>query len=232
MTTPAPISAADREKAKELNEKATPGPWEIDSVKTEGTYGIGDDTHEGFNEYEIVDIGGRQICSTENRDPNLSEVHDEWDEDSHTAWDEPARRDADFIAFCRTAIPAYESRVVELEAALAHREKMGSALLKDALRAEARAEAAEARATAAEEQLASYKRVGIAAVKLGEENRTRATAVEAALRPLLVDVDKFDDVKLPASEYFIRIPLPDLRAARAVLAAPSNKTARRRDEHD
>lgn len=79
-----------------LAKKATPGPWEADSMKSEGSYGIGDETYEGFNAFRVTDEKGNAICDTLNSD--MGEVHVEYDEDDATAWDEIGRRNAAYIA--------------------------------------------------------------------------------------------------------------------------------------
>jgi len=79
-----------------LAEKATPGPWESDSMKSEGSFGVGEETYEGFNAFKVMDEKGNTICDTLNSD--MGEVHVEYDEDGATAWDEIGRRNATFIA--------------------------------------------------------------------------------------------------------------------------------------
>lgn len=78
-----------------MNEpKWTPGPWEVDTVDNEGTYGDGPDCHSGFKSYEVRDEKGRVLFDSINSD--AAEIHEEWADDelgsSHHAWDEVARR--------------------------------------------------------------------------------------------------------------------------------------------
>lgn len=69
-----------------LAKKATPGPWEADSMKSE----------ESFNAFKVTNEKGNTICDTLNSD--ISEVNVEYDEDSAMAWDEVGRRNTAFIA--------------------------------------------------------------------------------------------------------------------------------------
>lgn len=97
---------------QERAEKASPGPWKSDSMRSEGSYGIGDDTHEGFDTFKVTDAKGNTICDALNSD--AGEVHEEYDEDGCHAWDEVARRNMDFIAHARADIPFLLSEVERL----------------------------------------------------------------------------------------------------------------------
>lgn len=83
----------------------TGGLWESDSTRSDGSYGAGDDVHEGFDAYQVIAPplypGGRDvvICDTLNSD--ATEVAEEWDEDGgHSAWDEQGRKNMAHIARC------------------------------------------------------------------------------------------------------------------------------------
>lgn len=83
-------------------EGVTPGPWESDSTKSEGSYGSGEDVHEGFDAFEVIAPalypGGRPVivCDTLNSDAGA--IEEEWDEDGHSAWDEQGRKNMAHIA--------------------------------------------------------------------------------------------------------------------------------------
>jgi len=99
---------------RSLAEKATPGPWESDSIKSEGSYGVGDETYEGFNAFKVTDAKGNTLFDTLNSDNG--EVHVEYDEDGATAWDEIGRRNIAFTAACNPqTVLALLSRIEELE---------------------------------------------------------------------------------------------------------------------
>lgn len=82
----------------------TPGPWFSDGVKSDGSYGSGDDLHEGYDAFavysEAVSYYGKpaSICDTHNSD--VGEIQEEFDENGHSAWDEQARENMAHIARC------------------------------------------------------------------------------------------------------------------------------------
>lgn len=86
----------DIEKLKALALAATPGPWEVDTVKSEGHYGTDEDGGYGFMGYTIIDEEGRPLMDSLNRDQ--SEIHEDYDGEELYAWDELAKRDAAFVA--------------------------------------------------------------------------------------------------------------------------------------
>lgn len=97
-TTTDTLTPARLAEIRARAEKATPGPWESDSTKSEGSYGVGDETYEGFNAFKVTDEKGNTLFDTLNSDNG--EVHVEYDEDGATAWDEIGRRNAAFVAAC------------------------------------------------------------------------------------------------------------------------------------
>lgn len=121
-----------------LASKATKGPWFTDSERTEGTYGVGDETHEGFNMYavfsETIDYYGKpaRIFDTST---DVAMVHDEFDEDGHTAWDEQGRCNAEYLVAVQPSVmlALCDSLLRELESARAEeREKIVGWLREDA----------------------------------------------------------------------------------------------------
>jgi hypothetical protein len=91
----------DIEKLKALALAATPGPWEVDTVKSEGHYGTDEDGGYGYTAYVVTDGKGRPLMDSLNRDD--SEIHEEYSDEEHYAWDELAKRDAQFIAAANPA---------------------------------------------------------------------------------------------------------------------------------
>jgi hypothetical protein len=86
-----------------LARAATPGPWEVDTVRNDGEYGDGGpDSHVGFDSFAIFDQGGRALFDSLNRDGALTQVDEEADyEDGyHRAWDRLAEADARYLAAC------------------------------------------------------------------------------------------------------------------------------------
>lgn len=87
------------ELLKRLEAAADVGPWDSDYVATEGSYGTGEDTHEGYDEFIVYNAKGDPIFSTENAEGGTIEV--EYDEDGFkNAWNENSRRN---IEFCKAA---------------------------------------------------------------------------------------------------------------------------------
>jgi hypothetical protein len=97
MTQPLTHEQVAEIRAKAL--KATAGPWDVDIVHNEGTYGTGEDDYTGFNSY-VVGCGPvndwKSIVDTSNSNVAMIEV--DGDSDGTTAWDEIGRRNAEFIA--------------------------------------------------------------------------------------------------------------------------------------
>jgi hypothetical protein len=106
----------------------TPGPWESDSERTEGIYGSGAETYEGFDAYVVysaVEYYGKpaSICDTSNSGVIL--VEEEFDEPGHHAWDEQGRKNMAHVA--RLDPATVSSIVSELLALRAKRSIEGSA---------------------------------------------------------------------------------------------------------
>ena len=84
----------------------TPGPWYSESVDTEGSYGSGEDTTEGFKSYVVRTEAQKSygddavVCDALNS--GTAEVHEEFDEDGTHAWDEPGRCNMAWVARCST----------------------------------------------------------------------------------------------------------------------------------
>ena len=84
-----------------LSEAATQGEWYVESEKCDGSYGSGDEGREGYLAYSILTDAERPhgnpgvIAETSNS--TLGVIHEEWNEDDFTAWDETARANTAFI---------------------------------------------------------------------------------------------------------------------------------------
>ena len=87
-----------------LSAAATPGTWETDTLNSEGSYGSGDDTYEGYATTAIYDASGKVLFDALNSDAIL--VQEEWDEDGGSAYDLTSAANAAFIITlvnaCRT----------------------------------------------------------------------------------------------------------------------------------
>lgn len=80
----------DLDALEKLNTARTPGEWESDGDETEGGWGR-------YNAYVIRTDKGR-IADCVNADYQVSEIHEEGDEDGVHRWDEIGRRNFEFIA--------------------------------------------------------------------------------------------------------------------------------------
>lgn len=86
---------------KAAAENATPGEWWADVVETGGTHGSGEDCMEGFHSYAVYDQNNHSLLDMTNSTAAVITVED--DGDYVMAWDEVARRNAEFIALANPA---------------------------------------------------------------------------------------------------------------------------------
>ncbi|WP_368301809.1 ead/Ea22-like family protein [Kluyvera sichuanensis] len=106
---------------KAAAEKATPGEWWSDVVETDGEYGEGEDRFSGYHSYAVY-VGSESLLDMTNS--TAACIHEEWDHDYHMAWDETAKRNAEFIA---VASPDNVKTLVEaLEKAQRHEQEWKS----------------------------------------------------------------------------------------------------------
>lgn len=96
-----PTELPDLDRLEALARAATPGPWEVETVHSEGEYGTDEDGGHGFDAYAVVDSKGRPMFDSLNRDD--SSIHTDTDGDVFYAWDDLAKRDATFIAAANPA---------------------------------------------------------------------------------------------------------------------------------
>jgi hypothetical protein len=94
------MSNIDKRALREAAEKATKGEWWSDVVETDGEYGEGEDRVSGYHSYAVY-VGHESLLDMINS--TAACIHTEWDHDYQMAWDETAKRNAEFIA---TANPA------------------------------------------------------------------------------------------------------------------------------
>ncbi len=80
---------------RQLAEKATQGEWWSDVVETDGEYGEGEDRASGYHSYAVY-VGNKSLLDMTNS--TAACIHTEWDHDYLMAWDEIAKRNAEFIA--------------------------------------------------------------------------------------------------------------------------------------
>ena len=118
------MSNIDKQALRESAEKATKGDWWSDVVENDGEYGEGEDRASGYHSYAVY-VGHESLLDMTNS--TAACIHEEWDHDYRMAWDETAKRNAEFIAAANPAtvlalldeLEAAEKWAAELEAMLA-----------------------------------------------------------------------------------------------------------------
>ncbi|MDS0992248.1 ead/Ea22-like family protein [Citrobacter freundii] len=90
----------DKQALRQLAEKATHGEWWSDVVETDGEYGEGEDRVSGYHSYAVY-VGSESLLDMTNS--TVACIHEEWEHDYHMAWDETAKRNAEFIAAANPA---------------------------------------------------------------------------------------------------------------------------------
>jgi hypothetical protein len=94
------------EEIRKLTEKVfreNPLPWEADTEKNDGDFGIGDETESGYLGYAMFDANGKRLFGSENSDAGCIKVED--DEDGSHAWDIVAEQNFALIAKLVSALP-------------------------------------------------------------------------------------------------------------------------------
>lgn len=89
----------------------TPAPWSSDSTKSEGSYGSGEDVHEGFDSYQVIaEVRGKPEVICDALNSTVTEVLVEHDGDDEGTWttahDEVARKNMEFVAAAPTDLAA------------------------------------------------------------------------------------------------------------------------------
>ncbi|MFB1421132.1 ead/Ea22-like family protein [Citrobacter freundii] len=85
---------------RQLAEESTQGEWWSDVVETDGEYGDGEDRASGYHSYAVY-VGSESLLDMTNS--TAACIHTEWDHDYLMAWDETAKRNAEFIAAANPA---------------------------------------------------------------------------------------------------------------------------------
>ncbi|HGW6103976.1 TPA: ead/Ea22-like family protein [Citrobacter werkmanii] len=114
------MTALNKQALRQTAEKATQGEWWSDVVETDGEYGEGEDRASGYHSYAVY-VGSESLLDMTNS--TAACIHEEWDHDYHMAWDETAKRNAEFIAAANPAtvlalldeLEAAEKRNAELQ---------------------------------------------------------------------------------------------------------------------
>ncbi|MDV0655758.1 ead/Ea22-like family protein [Citrobacter freundii] len=123
------MTTLNKQALREAAEKATQGEWWSDVVETDGEYGEGEDRVSGYHSYAVY-VGNESLLDMTNS--TAACIHEEWDDEYHMAWDETAKRNAEFISVANPAtvlalldeLEAAEKRIAELEAKLDSADKL------------------------------------------------------------------------------------------------------------
>ncbi|MEG2039721.1 MAG: ead/Ea22-like family protein [Hafnia sp.] len=94
------MTALNKQALREAAEKATQGEWWSDVVETDGEYGEGEDRASGYHSYAVY-VDSESLLDMTNS--TAACIHEEWDHDYLMAWDETAKRNAEFIAAANPA---------------------------------------------------------------------------------------------------------------------------------
>ncbi|QLU14961.1 ead/Ea22-like family protein [Citrobacter freundii] len=112
------MTALNKQALRQLAEESTQGEWWSDVVETDGEYGDGEDRASGYHSYAVY-VGSESLLDMTNS--TAACIHTEWDHDYLMAWDETAKRNAEFIAAANPAtvlvlldeLEAAEKRIAE-----------------------------------------------------------------------------------------------------------------------
>ncbi|EOV6167500.1 ead/Ea22-like family protein [Citrobacter freundii] len=130
---------------RQLAEKATQGEWWSDVVETDGEYGEGEDRASGYHSYAVY-VGSKSLLDMTNS--TAACIHTEWDHDYLMAWDEIAKRNAEFIAAANPAtVLALLDENLQLQRDKDSLEAAAIAMRDDMREAHGKLEAAEKRIT-------------------------------------------------------------------------------------
>lgn len=105
-------------EGRKLLAKATPGPWEVDHEKNEGSYGEGDNDRTGYNSAFIIGPDGKRLFDSLNsdaaciREENGGDEHGDWLD----AWDEVSIANADLVVWAKNNLPAVLERAASSSA--------------------------------------------------------------------------------------------------------------------
>ncbi|KTS30889.1 hypothetical protein NS229_14790 [Methylobacterium indicum] len=101
-----------------LSKKATQGEWHVESERTDGSYGSGEDCSEGYHTAVICTDEirhGKPGVIFEGSNSTIAEIEEEGHEDGFHAWDAVSKANAEFIV---ALVNAFRSgRLVERSAA-------------------------------------------------------------------------------------------------------------------
>ncbi|MDM2779263.1 ead/Ea22-like family protein [Citrobacter sp. Cpo142] len=184
------MTALNKQALRQFAEKATQGEWWSDVVETDGEYGEGEDRASGYHSYAVY-VGSESLLDMTNS--TAACIHEEWDHDYHMAWDETAKRNAEFIAAANPdTVLALLDENLQLQRDKDSLEAVSIAMRDDMRDAREKLEAADKTSAA---RLEAIDRTH----KMFQRERDRADAAEkriAELEARKVAVKQFDDFQI------------------------------------
>lgn len=87
--------------------KPSPGPWDVDTIDNDGTYGDGPDCHSGFKSYAVYDAHGKVLFDSLNAE--AAEIEVEYDDMGAYAWDRVSEANLTLAAASRDMLTALET---------------------------------------------------------------------------------------------------------------------------
>lgn len=148
--------------------KVSPGPWAADSTENEGEYGSGPDTRIGFSSATLsVQVGDKWKTIADSINADHAEVHEEWDSEGGSAWDEIAR--VNFAHMEAFGPPTALELIARVEAAEAEASHQHNLFIEEA----GKGDLLEKRAELAKARVAKLREALVAIAK--EQSATTAT---------------------------------------------------------
>ncbi|MDM3097194.1 ead/Ea22-like family protein [Citrobacter sp. Cf140] len=149
---------------RQLAEKATQGEWWSDVVETDGEYGEGENRASGYHSYAVY-VGSESLLDMTNS--TVACIHEEWEHDYHMAWDETAKRNAEFIAAANPAtVLALLDENLQLQRDKDSLEAAAIAMRDDMREAHGKLEAAEKRIAELEARTVNLPKLHVSEVML------------------------------------------------------------------
>lgn len=178
----------DKQALREVAEKATKGEWWSDVVDTDGEYGEGEDRVSGYHSYAVY-VGHESLLDMINS--TAACIHTEWDHDYHMAWDETAKRNAEFIAAANPAtVLALLDENIQLQREKDAIEAVALALRDDMRQAREQLAAAECRNAELDKRLIEYAGIATREARRVAELEAREVTLPQRLQP---GADGYDD---------------------------------------
>ncbi|HGB4480917.1 TPA: ead/Ea22-like family protein [Salmonella enterica subsp. enterica serovar Typhimurium] len=176
------MSNIDKQALREVAEKATKGEWWSDVVETDGEYGEGEDRVSGYHSYAVY-VGHESLLDMINS--TAACIHTEWDHDYHMAWDETAKRNAEFIAAANPAtVLALLDENIQLQREKDAIEAVALALRDDMRQAREQLEVAEHTAAVDHEAACSLVEENEELKRKLEAENQRNTVLTAKIEPM------------------------------------------------